>query len=75
MGAFLFYLRELLPLSLLGGHPDRHDTLDVGFLLLEPDTVAGLEAGPLPVHFGTGIILVQEIVVPVGSEIPRAVLH
>jgi hypothetical protein len=44
-------------------------------VLLEADTVAGLEARPLPIGLGTGVFLVEEVVVPVGLEVPGTGLH
>ena len=71
---FLGFLDFLL-LQLLLGNAARHDGLDVGLVFLEADTVTGLEAGPLPVGLGTGVVLVEEVVVPAGLEVPRTGLH
>ena len=47
----------------------------MGALLIEVNPVAGLEAVPLPFEVGTAIVLMQEVVVPVGSKVPRTGFH
>ena len=72
---FLFHLFHFLALGLFRGHTYRHDALYTGLRFFETYPEARLEASPLPVHFRTGIFIVEEVIVPVRGEVPRAVLH
>ena len=72
---FLFHLFHFLALGLFRGHTYRHDALYTGLRFFETYPEARLETGPLPVHFRTGIFIMEEVIVPVRCKVPRAVLH
>ena len=70
LGTLFFGFLDFLGIYLLSCYSAWHDGLDIGLVFLEADTVAGLKARPFPVGLGTGVFLMQKVVVPVWCEVP-----